>query len=131
MKGLQNPRWIELGWINYGNEVIANSDVFVLPNKETYFDLVALEVMRQGTPILMTKTGGNKYFLKYGEENGFFFYSYGDINEAKEKLYHIIDLKRTGDLKTKACNIRKTFEKNFTIANFVERYYELMETLLK
>lgn len=129
IKELNNPKWIELGWINYGNEVIANSDLFVLPNKETYFDLVALEVMRQGTPILMTSTGGNKYFSKFGEDNGFFFYTYGDINEAKEKLFDIISLKQKNELTSKACNIRKIFERNFTIDSFVERYCKLLEAL--
>lgn len=100
-----------------------------MPNKETYFDLVALEVMRQGTPILMTSTGGNKFFSKFGEDNGFFFYTYGNINEAKEKIYDIISLKKKNELAPKACNIRKIFEMNFTIASFVERYCKLLEAI--
>ncbi len=43
-----------------GNIVNA-SDVFVLPNRRTFFDLVLLEVMSIGKPIIASFTGGNKF----------------------------------------------------------------------
>ena len=44
MKGLDNSHWIEVGWTNDPHSLIAASDVFVLPNHETYFDLVFLSM---------------------------------------------------------------------------------------
>ena len=62
MTGLKNDHWIEVGWTNDPHSLIAASDVFVLPNHETYFDLILLEVLSLGVPVVMSRTGGNKYF---------------------------------------------------------------------
>lgn len=55
-----HPRWLELGWINNAPDIIAAADAFLLPNTQTYFDLVALEVLAVGCPLLASRTGGNK-----------------------------------------------------------------------
>lgn len=54
-----NSKWIELGWVDPA-EMLPAVDVFVLPNRETYYDLVLLEVMSMGIPVIATSTGGNK-----------------------------------------------------------------------
>lgn len=126
LKRLDHPNWIELGWINYGHRLISASDIFILPNKETYFDLVTLEVMREGTPILMSRTGGNKYFKKFGEEFGFYLYNYGDLNEQVEMFYKMIAELQAGTLNQKSINIRKLFEDKFTIEHYIHRYSELI-----
>ena len=126
LKRLDHPNWIELGWINYGNKLISASDIFILPNKETYFDLVTLEVMREGTPILMSLTGGNKYFKKYGEEFGFYLYNYGDLGEQVELFYKMAAELQEGTLKLKSKKIRKLFEDKFTIEQYIYRYSELI-----
>lgn len=56
----EHSRWIERGWISDPETLIQSVDVFVLPNRETYFDIVALEVMALGKAILASDTGGNK-----------------------------------------------------------------------
>lgn len=58
LSGLTDSRWIEFGWTDDPYSLIAASDLFILPNRETYFDLVMLEVLSIGTPILATWTGG-------------------------------------------------------------------------
>lgn len=62
LKGLTHDRWIEAGWTNDPHSLVAASNVFVLPNVETYFDLVLLEVLSLGVPVLASNTGGNKFF---------------------------------------------------------------------
>lgn len=52
----------DLGWITNVEKVFANSAVVVIPNRETYFDLVLLEALSLGKPIVTTYTGGNKIF---------------------------------------------------------------------
>lgn len=64
LKGIKHKRWIEIGWTNDAQSYVGASDVFVLPNKETYFDLVMLEVLSIGKIVIASKTGGNKYFEK-------------------------------------------------------------------
>lgn len=124
LKGLDNPRWIELGWIDFGNELIAQSDLFILPNKKTYFDLVTLEVIRSGTPILMTRTGGNKFFEQIGNTEGIFFYDYDNLEEAIENFNKIYTEYRY-DESLRLSN-RKLFENQFTIDKYVKRYTELI-----
>lgn len=66
--GLKNDyRWIELGWINNITDVLAVTDVLVLPNRSTFFDLIALEAMSAGKPIIASKTGGNIFLSNYSK----------------------------------------------------------------
>ncbi|MCA8883464.1 MAG: glycosyltransferase family 4 protein [Rhodobacteraceae bacterium] len=55
-----HPRWIELGWFDRPGDVLMASDLFVLPNRRTYYDLVLLEALSVGVPVLATDTGGNR-----------------------------------------------------------------------
>lgn len=128
-QGLCHSRWIELGWINYGAQLIASSDLFILPNKETYFDIVALEVLRCGTPMMMSNTGGNKYFQQLQGNDGLKFFEYGDIKTQidiiSDMLYMQIDQRN----KMRESNI-KLFDSEFTMQSFFIRYETLMLKLL-
>ncbi|ELB18977.1 TPA: glycosyltransferase family 4 protein [Enterococcus faecium] len=62
IKGLEHERWIEVGFTKDPYSYISASDVFILPNKETYFDLVAIEVLSLGKIMVGSRTGGNKYY---------------------------------------------------------------------
>lgn len=55
-----HPRWHELGRINDVPALMAASDLFVLPNRRTYYDLVLIEALSAGIPVLATATGGNR-----------------------------------------------------------------------
>lgn len=131
IKRLNHCRWIELGWIDYGKELIANSDLFILPNKETYFDLITLEVLRAGTPILMTKTGGNKHFLSYSNTNttGIFFYEYSNIEMASNNISNLIKLKETGEIDEIKNYNRQLFLTHFTVKSFLERYITCLNNI--
>ncbi len=88
MTGLKNDHWIEVGWTNDPHSLIAASDVFVLPNHETYFDLILLEVLSLGVPVVMSRTGGNKYFEQF-KQPGLKFYD--TLEEAQDR---ILDIKK-------------------------------------
>lgn len=55
---LNQTYWIEAGWVNPADLFMA-IDIFVLPNRMTYFDLVLLEIMSMGIPVVASATGGN------------------------------------------------------------------------
>ncbi len=55
-----HTNWKEFGWLSVPGELIRAADVFILANRQTYFDLVAIEVMSMGIPLLASATGGNK-----------------------------------------------------------------------
>lgn len=126
---LNHPRWIELGWINYGATLISSSDLFILPNKETYFDIVALEVLRSGTPIMMSLTGGNKYFKSLVLNQGLMFYNYGDI-QAQESLINNILHKNMEERDNMRIANRNLFLSQFTMEQFCIRYQKLMQDII-
>lgn len=63
--GLEHSRWVEVGWTDDPHSVIAAADTFILPNRETFFDLIMLEVLSLGQVVLASRTGGNNFFEKF------------------------------------------------------------------
>ena len=123
----KNERWIEAGWTNDPHSLVAASDAFVLPNKETYFDLVLLEVLSIGTPIIITNTGGNKYF-KDVEGNGIFLYD--SVDECEKILYKL--QKKTEDEKEMMIQANKElYKEKFTTDIFAENYLSVIESILE
>lgn len=128
--GLKNKQWIELGWINYGRQLINESDLFILPNKATYFDLVSLEVLREGTPILMSRAGGNKFFQKFSESRrkGILFYEYNNITEAAKKIIEFKEQPLSVKNEARLAN-KELFRTEFTTSVFITRYLKLMSSI--
>lgn len=124
MKGLKDKRWIELGWTDKAHDIINAADIFILPNKETYFDLVLLEVMSIGKPVVLTYTGGNKYFKNF-KDSGLFFYDYNNIDSAIEQINKI----KKSDIQTLGEKNKMIFNENFTISIFTKRYIQLLEKI--
>ncbi len=121
---IENEKWIEVGWTNDPHSIIGASDLFILPNRETYFDLILLEVMSLGISILASYTGGNKYFKKY-ENSGIEFFE----NEA-DAITKIINLSKLSknEIKDIGNRNKKIYEKNFNEEKFAKNYIELIET---
>lgn len=120
---LNHPRWIELGFVN-PPDVLSISDCFILPNRQTYFDLVLLEVMSMGVPVFASATGGNKSVYKATQAINL----YKDIDECVEKinayLDSSIDVKK--DLKEKTL---KAYNDNYTLEIFAKNYVKMVESL--
>lgn len=130
---LEHPRWREIGLIDYVSDLLEQSDMFVLPNRETYFDLVTLEVLRMGTPLLLSDTGGNRYFKTFppSEIRGLYFYEYGNIQsqlDAFEKIYNFTPYMHSENLRQ---NNMALFKKYFTTEKFIERYIKVMEDIIR
>ena len=129
IQGLTHKQWIELGWVNYGNDLMNQSDIFILPNKDTYFDLIAIEALRAGVPILMTLTGGNRYFKKTYNTPGLFFYEYGDNKTAENIILTIAKLKYTTGIDLFRNSNVQLFREHFTTRTFVNNYITLCNNL--
>jgi len=123
--GLKDNRWIEVGWTNDPHSLIAASDVFVLPNRETYFDLILLEVLSLGTIVMASNTGGNKYFKKI-ESQGVKIYN--NLSEAQSMLYSIMNLSHNEKTELEQSN-RNIFEKYFSLEIFAKQYVKLIDSL--
>lgn len=122
---LNNERWIEVGWTKDPHSIISSSDIFILPNKETYFDLVFLEVLSLGIPIVASYTGGNKYFEKY-DQNGIFLY------KNDEEFFKILDkLKNCDNLLELGKENKKLYTEEFNEVVFGKNYIDLLKTLVE
>ena len=124
---LENDRWIEIGWTTDPHSLIASSDMFLLPNHETYFDLILLEVISLGIPVLMSYTGGNKYFEKFGSKALKFYKS---IDEAVGKIEEFramssVERKLSGE------SLIELFDSNFTTDIFTRNYIEILKEILE
>lgn len=122
---LNHNCWIEIGWTDDAHSYIAASDVFLLPNRETYFDIVMLEVLSLGKIVVASRTGGNKYFEHF-KPNGVFLYD--SIDEALAILRSIraMPVKVRMDLGEQN---RKMFNEHFRDDIFVKRYCSFLESL--
>ena len=122
LEGLDNNRWIEVGWTDDPYSLIAAADVFILPNRETYFDLVLLEVLSLGVPVALTWTGGNKYFDKYHKDGLKYFSTIDEGIAALEKFKNMpsVDRKRAGD------ELAELWTEDFTVEKFVRRYIDII-----
>lgn len=122
---LNHPRWIEIGWTTDPHSPIAASDLFILPNRETYFDLVLLELLALGKIVLASYTGGNKFFDKL-QPNA--VVTYKSLDEALQKINEIRRMSPE-DRKFFERRNRSLYERYFNSSVFAEQYVELLNSL--
>ena len=127
MTRLNDSRWIELGWVDT-NALLENIDVFVLPNKQTYFDLILLEVIRQGVPCVISKTGGNKWFIDR-KIKGIYGYEYDDIHTAANLIVQLSDQINTEEWTDIRSSCQVEFKKNFTLGKYIGSYLSRIKSL--
>lgn len=127
LKGLNDYRWIELGWVRTP-DILKEIDAFILPNKNTYFDLILLEVLREGKMCIVSSTGGNKWFENHAQE-GVWNYEYNDDNKVNYICEQIQAIKKNGDKERIENEIRNYFLENFTAQKFINGYINSISNL--
>ncbi|MDN5343657.1 MAG: hypothetical protein PWP28_2537 [Oceanotoga sp.] len=126
IKGLTDKRWIEVGWTKDPGSLINASDVFVLPNRQTYFDLILLEVLSLGKPIIASNTGGNKDF--FDKSKGVIPFESENVEslvKAIIKLYNSKNLESLGKQ-----NLELYYEL-FTIEKMAINYQKLIREIYR
>lgn len=130
---LEHDRWLELGFINNTQELLWQSDLYILPNRDTYFDLITLEVMRSKTPIILSNTGGNKYFRNVitSDFEGIQYFDIGDVDNLIEKVETMISFKAAAPslYKELGDKNRNIFKEYFTIDKFMSAYTAMIAQL--
>lgn len=120
-----SKQFIDLGWTDDPGSLINASDIFILPNRMTYFDLIALEVMSLGKPIIASNTGGNITLSQIS--SGVSLFESENIRDLKEKLLSIYNNKIVLNEMSKM-NL-DAYEKYFTIDKFAQRYLNILEVI--
>lgn len=70
-------------------ELLAVSDLFILPSENESFGLAALEAMACGVPVISSNAGGLPELNKHGETG--FICEIGDIDDMASKSIHILE----------------------------------------
>ncbi len=121
----RHPRWIEVGWTNDPHSVIAAADVFILPNRETFFDLIMLEVLSLGQVVIASRTGGNRFFEKFDSSAILFYDDPEEIPRLVEKIRNEDD----GAREVRRSAARALFDQEFSCDVFARRYDKLMDEI--
>lgn len=126
IKSLESERWIEAGWTDDPHSLVAASDVFILPNRETYFDLVFLEVLSLGVPLIASFSGGNRFFSQYDSPGISFF-------KTDRELYEVAQTHITASsslLREMSESNKQLYSRHFTEKQFALRYIKTIQAIL-
>ena len=123
IEALKNDKWIELGFVDPAS-VLKISDCFILPNRQTYFDLILLEVLSMGCPIFASNTGGNK--AVYKRTNVIMLYNNED--ECVKKIVEFLNLPQEEKEKLKE-RTQKAYNDYYTTDVFAKNYIGMIEQI--
>ena len=121
---LDNPSWIEASWVN-PSDMLRAVDVFALPNRQTYYDLVLLEVLSMGIPVVATATGGNKSVKEIADDLVLCSVDSGSLADA---IVNVISLSQN-ELAAKGERLQERYENYFTEKHMAERYVETIRQI--
>ena len=129
----QHPRWVELGFIDNVNDLLPQGDLYILPNRETYFDLITLQILRAGVPLILSNTGGNKHFkgLQTSEAKGLMFFDINNEQSIEELVIfcHKLNEDNKKEYRKLGEANQKLFRKYFTLDRYFSRYIESINSL--
>ena len=126
LKGLEHPRWKEVGWTTEPHSYIGASDVFVLPNRETYFDIIMMELLSLGKIVVASNTGGNKWFAKHHCPGVFL---YDTIDDALTHLNNICSMSKADKEELEKGN-QGFYKENLSVSKMYDSYVQLLKELL-
>ena len=86
-----------------------------------------LEVLSLGVPVVMSRTGGNKYFEQF-KQAGLKFYD--TLDEAENKIFEIRQMSVAERLEAET-EIRELFETEFTVEKFARNYVNVISEIAK
>lgn len=123
---LKNKEWTEAGWVNPADMLMA-IDVFVLPNRMTYFDLVLLEVMSMGIPVIASFTGGNKTVKQITDS----LILYNNTPEDLAKAILAFKRMPIAERQEHGKKLKQAYELYYTPEIFATRYLELVNDIYR
>ena len=123
IESLDHPRWIDVGWTNNPHDYMNAADIFVLPNRSTYFDLILLESLSLGNFIVASNTGGNKFFKKFDSNEFLLYEKQSDLASTLLDALKLIKKSSNDCGVFKSKKNREIYESNFSIPKF-SKYFD-------
>lgn len=117
-----------LGKLEYVEEVLSVSDLFVMPSEKESFGLAALEAMACEVPVLTSDAGGIPELNVSGVTG--FVCKVGDIADMKEKALYILDDANLPTFKANALARAKEFDITQILPLYVSYYHKTIEASL-
>ena len=122
------PDWIELGYINDAMNLMAIADVVVIPNRNTYFDLVIIEALSLGKIVVTSNTGGNIDIAK--STKGLYLFDNNVEGSCTEAIKHVLSMGVVERKDLEECS-RRYYLENCTPKIFAENYLNAINDLLE
>ena len=117
---IEHDRWIQTGWTTEPQNFVNASDVVVVPNRETFFDLNVLMALSLGKPVALSDTGGNKFFQKFASVGIYLF----DIKKEDALIKALEDAYAKKEWLPAMGNANKDlFLQHFTLSSFAQQYH--------
>lgn len=122
---LENFR--NLGWQSAElPNLLASVDVVVIPNRVTYFDLLVLEALSLGKPVITTRTGGN---ILFEDQEGICLLSHCSADAICEALSDICSSpEKMSSMAQANLNL---FASEYNLDAFIQRHVDLYERLCR
>jgi glycosyltransferase involved in cell wall biosynthesis len=115
--------------LEYVEEVLSVSDLFVMPSEKESFGLAALEAMACEVPVLSSDAGGIPELNVSGVTG--FVCKVGDIADMKEKALYILDDANLPTFKANALARAKEFDITQILPQYVSYYHKTIEASLR
>lgn len=115
----KSKNWVELGYIKNANSLMKAVDCVVIPNRNTYFDLVIIEALAVGAIVITSSTGGNVDLAE--DTDGLILFESGNVESLDKAISTFLEL--SDDEKTRMKeNNRKLYESRCAIGCFARAY---------
>lgn len=120
--------WIELGYIKNANSLMKAANCVVIPNRNTYFDLVIIEALSVGAIIITSATGGNVDLAK--DTEGLILFESGKVESLNKAISTFLGLSDEEKIRMKNSN-RMLYETRCSIECFAKAYNIAINKLAK
>lgn len=127
LEPIEFPSYINYGWRSDIHVLMSACDAIVLPNRVTYFDLLPLEAMSIGRPVIASKVGGNVKLAEIADTVELFEL---EIDDFVSKLDAFI-LRSTSECKKLEARTRDLYLANFSIDIFYDNHVYLFKQINK
>lgn len=124
----KSKNWMELGYINNANSLMKAADCVIIPNRNTYFDLIIIEALAVGAIVITSNTGGNVDLA--GETNGLLLFESGKIDSLNEAILRFLNL-TDNEKRNMKINNRNLYETKCSIDCFAKTYNSIVNELME